>query len=294
MSENFYKLSYKETLRENLSLAVYNTGYEKCRSGHTWGPGVRDHYLFHYVISGKGSLTSGATRYEIGRGDLFLIHPSRVVTYTADRSDPWEYCWVGFNGTEAGRLVGLTEFKENRPVLHYPNHDNLKRLLLNIYNSHGDAPSHETKMIGFLYLFLSELIHGMGTETIKRTSDRLYLEKAFRFIERNYCEMISVDDIAAAADISRSHLYRIFVKHLDTSPNEYLNAYRINKACGLLHSGTLKISEAANSVGFQDPFYFSRVFKKLKGLSPTAYLDTLEEKERTGFPEERQRTNHGK
>lgn len=278
MEQNTYKHSFKDTLRENLSLAVYNTGYEKCQKGYTWGPAVRDHYLIHYVISGKGTLQCNNTVYQIGRGDVFLIRPATVVSYSADMEDPWEYCWVGFNGTEAPRLIGLTEFTEETPVLHCTNHDNLKRLLLNIYNSHGNNPSHETRMIGFLYLFLSELVSNTEVASSPYSSERSYIEKALRYIQRNYCEIISIDDIAAFADISRSHLYRIFVKNLGVSPNEYLSAYRINKACSLLRNSGLKINEIASSVGFRDQLYFSRVFKKQKGMSPSRFLKMQEEK----------------
>lgn len=273
-----FKHSYKDTLRENMSLAVYNTGYEKCRSGYTWGPAVRDHYLIHYVISGKGTLSSGGVVYPVARGDLFFIRPSVIVSYTADREDPWEYCWVGFNGTEADRLVELTDFAKGSPVVRYPNHDHLKRLLLNIYNSHGNNPSNEMKMSGFLYLFLSELVSSNELHTsVKYSNEHSYLEKAMRYIQRNYCDMISIDDIAGFSGISRSHLYRIFMKNTGMSPNEFLSSYRINKACALLRSSGLKINEIASSVGFQDQLYFSRVFKKSKGVSPSGYLKQFEQ-----------------
>lgn len=277
MEQKFFKYSYKDTLRENLSLAVYNTGYEKCQKGHSWGPAIRDHYLFHYVISGKGRLVLNNTCYHIGQGDLFLIRPSVVASYAADMDEPWEYCWVGFNGTEAERIIGLTAFHTFAPVLHFANHDNLKRLLLNIYNSHGNNPSHETKMIGFLYLFLSELVGNTELSMGEYSTERSYLEKAMRYIQGNYCDPISVDDIAGYANISRSHLYRIFMKKVGISPNEYLSAYRINKACGLLRNSNLKINEIASSVGYNDQLYFSRVFKKLKGVSPSRYLKKKQE-----------------
>lgn len=277
MEQKFFKYSYKDTLRENLSLAVYNTGYEKCQKGHSWGPAIRDHYLFHYVISGKGRLVLNNTCYHIGRGDLFLIRPSVVASYAADMDEPWEYCWVGFNGTEAERIIGLTAFHTSAPVLHFANHDNLKRLLLNIYNLHGNNPSHETKMIGFLYLFLSELVGNTELSMGEYSTERSYLEKAMRYIQGNYCDPISVDDIAGYANISRSHLYRIFMKKVGISPNEYLSAYRINKACGLLRNSNLKINEIASSVGYNDQLYFSRVFKKLKGVSPSRYLKKKQE-----------------
>ena len=60
---------------------------------------MREHYLFHYVTEGKGSLQAPEGTYDIETGCLFLIRPSEVVSYTSDKNDPWEYYWVGFNGT---------------------------------------------------------------------------------------------------------------------------------------------------------------------------------------------------
>ena len=71
--------------------------------------------------------------------------------------------------------------------------------------------------------------------------------------------------------------YRIFVQHLALSPNEYLTQYRINQACVLLRSSPLSIGEIAGSVGFEDQLYFSRVFKKIKGVPPSHYARKIAE-----------------
>ena len=56
------------------------------------------------------------------------------------------------------------------------------------------------------------------------------------------------------------------------APSDYLTNYRINKACALLHESRFTVTEVANSVGYEDALYFSRVFKRIKGVSPTKYL----------------------
>ncbi|MBQ5783001.1 MAG: helix-turn-helix transcriptional regulator, partial [Oscillospiraceae bacterium] len=81
---------------------------------------------------------------------------------------------------------------------------------------------------------------------------------------------------AGAVGISRSHLYRVFISNLNQSPIDYLTEYRINEACNLIKNTTLSISEIAVSVGFFDQFYFSRVFKKIKKVPPSKYLQSLE------------------
>ena len=102
----------------------------------------------------------------------------------------------------------------------------------------------------------------------RKKSGYEYVKKSLQFIDYNYSRSIDVDDIAANVGISRSHLYRLFMKHISVPPNEYLTRYRIQKASLLLESSNLSVGEAAYSTGFSDQLYFSRVFKKYKGLSP--------------------------
>lgn len=264
------KFSFKNTLKENLALAVYNTGYEKCLSGHKWGPALRDHYLVHYVQSGKGIYTFGDKQYQLQAGDMFLVFPFTSVSYIADVEQPWEYYWVGFNGTEARRMLQSTGFSVSQPVLHPSNPENVQKYLLSIYRSHGTTPDADADMAGYLYLFLGELMRTTGDgRKVLEVQD--YLTKAVRYIQYNYASDLQIGEIAAYVGVSRSQLYRAFMDHLQLSPHNYLKRYRVNEACTLLHRGGLTVGEVANSVGFADPLYFSRVFKEIKGVPPTAY-----------------------
>lgn len=264
-----FKHSFRSTMRENLGLAVYNTGYQKCECHHTWGPATRDHFLIHYISTGKGTFYTAGKSYALSQGDMFLIFPSQIVTYVADDADPWEYYWVGFNGTEANRLVNLSGLSRENPLLRLPEVGEVKTLLLNIYNSSGNTPAADANMIGYLYLFLSRLIQERGGTSSYGTRD--YLAQSLRFIQYNYASNIGVTEIANYVGISRSQLYRAFISYFNISPNSFLQKYRINEACSLLHSGSYTITEIANSVGFADPLYFSRVFKKIKGVTPSDY-----------------------
>ena len=137
--ENF-KYSFKDTLKENTGLSVYRTGYEKCCPDHQWGPGVRDHYLVHYVSSGEGTYCCGGQTYVLHEGDLFLIFPAQVVEYHASEKTPWEYYWVGFNGADAHRMVSMAGFSTECPVLHATD-DAIREALLRIYRASGNTPS---------------------------------------------------------------------------------------------------------------------------------------------------------
>lgn len=176
MMQDFFKHSYKNTSRESLALTVYNCGFQKCTSGYSWGPGYRDHYLIHYVVSGKGHYTLDGVSYEIKAGDAFFSPPDRSIHYWADDKEPWEYYWVGFNGTEAERLINLTPFSYENPIYHYENKDVLKPYLLNICHNEGSKPFQEARMVGGLYLFLSCLMEKMDRDA-DHSSSLEYVER---------------------------------------------------------------------------------------------------------------------
>ena len=99
-----YKQSFKQNYTNNIELSIFNCGLERCAPGQTWGPGIRDHYLIHLVVSGKGVFEVGGRTYEVVPGDLFFARPSQLIRYTADEAQPWEYSWVGFNGASPTSL----------------------------------------------------------------------------------------------------------------------------------------------------------------------------------------------
>ena len=82
------KQSYKQNYTDNVELSIFNCGHEYCQPGHTWGPGVRDHYLIHLVVAGKGVYQVNGAAYNLQEGDLFLAKPNQLITYAADETDP--------------------------------------------------------------------------------------------------------------------------------------------------------------------------------------------------------------
>ena len=272
MGIGLFKYSNKTKTRESLPIAIYNSGIQQCAPGYTWGPGLRDHFLIHHVISGKGVFTVSGATYPVCAGDTFLIYPSEMVSYTADRQEPWEYCWVGFQGAQAKLLISQTPFSENTPVTRFENTQQIQDAILAIYNAAGSTPASELRAIGLLYVFLALLVGQKQSAPLADEPSLEYVENAVRFIAHNYSRTVDTTDIAGSVGISRSHLYRVFMKHLDMPPNEYLTRYRISRACELLERSSLPISAIAASVGYDDQLYFSRVFKKITGTPPSLYL----------------------
>lgn len=96
-----------------------------------------------------------------------------------------------------------------------------------------------------------------------------------RYIDEHYSEEIKKEDLAAVAVCSVPNLYRIFQKHFHLSPHNYINRIRLEKASILLENSGCPVSEVAQKVGFDDPAYFSKLFKEIYMLSPQKYRETL-------------------
>lgn len=274
---NIYKQSFKQNYTENVELSIFNCGMQSCESSYTWGPGIRDHYLIHMILKGRGSYRVNGHAWQLGAGDLFLAKPNQLIVYTADSAEPWEYAWVGFNGACANKLVGQLPFGDETPVHHCRDTAQAQQELLHLFACRGPGPQDEARMVGHLYLFIAALMQeAIDREPRAATSSSQYVHNAIKFIQFNYFHDISIDDIAKAVGVSRSHLYRVFMGNVGQSPIDYLTGYRISEACSLLKNSQLSIAEIAVSVGFFDQFYFSRVFKKIKGVPPSRYLASLE------------------
>ncbi|MEG2073791.1 MAG: AraC family transcriptional regulator [Angelakisella sp.] len=271
MDSTGYKHSYKSIGRGVTSLSVYNVGYQKCDSNQPWGPGVRDHFLIHHVVSGKGSYSIFGKTYHISAGETFLAYPDTTISYGPDAEDPWEYYWVGWSGSDARTLLRQTDFSRTNPVISTDFGDDLRELLLGIYESRGSKPHEQARMAGGLYLFLAYLMEHSTAPVESIDSSTGYLNCALDFVAGNYSRNISVEDIAQSSGISRSGLYRAFMKHLGISPVRYLSNLRVEQACTLLRRSDLSVEAVACSVGFEDALYFSRVFKARMGISPRKY-----------------------
>ena len=262
-----YKYSYKYPQRELAALNVCNTGLQRCEPGYSWGPGVRDHFLIHYVISGSGVYESDGVRRELRAGDLFLSRPDMRIFYQSSADDPWEYCWVGFHGTDAELLLERIDLEE--PVLRDVG-ETACRLVMQIYFSRGSRFHESTAMTGLLYQLLALLMREHPARTARERDDTV--RRACNYIENHFALPIGISDVARHVGVSRSQLYRLFVSELKLTPMQALTQVRIRHACALLRRGDLSVKAVAASVGFENPLYFSRRFHEIVGSPPTEYV----------------------
>lgn len=272
MSEVIFSVFPSENF---VDLGLYQFGWEQCDPSHSFGPAARNHYLFHYVISGTGTLIADNSKgqsitYPVKSGQGFMLFPHQICTYIADNEIPWEYTWIEFDGLRVKETVELAGLNPDQPLYRARYKDiaeTMKDEMLYIVNHKDQSPFH---LIGHLYLFIDSLVRSStSTQISKGNSLRdFYIKEAFSYIEQNFQNDISVEDIAACCGLNGSYFGKIFHENTGKSPQEFLISYRMTKAAELLKLTQLSIADIGNAVGYPNQLHFSRAFKNIYGVSP--------------------------
>lgn len=261
-----------------VDLTLVQFGWEQCEPLHSFGPHVRNNFLFHYIISGSGYVEYSVPnqppmRYWLKPRCGFLICPGQMVTYCADKYDPWKYEWFEFSGIQAQKRLMLAGLSESSPIYMTNSMDSAITLEAEFQKliSHPEASA--MRMIGRLYILLDTLVtcSQMPARVRNQSKNSYYVNEAMVFIQHNYVNSVTVEDIAKHLGLSRTHLGRLFKKITGQSPQKYLTHYRLSKAIDLMRTTELPLSEIAVQVGYSNQLYFSKVFHNIYGMPPSIW-----------------------
>ncbi|MGM9677674.1 MAG: AraC family transcriptional regulator, partial [Butyricicoccus sp.] len=273
---NKIMIEYKETRHSLLfksvsDLSFYSAGYEECSPGQSYGPTFRTYQLMHFVLSGKGELHINEHVFQISAGDAFLI-PSGVISYyKASEEDPWCYTWINFLGINSQAYMHqLLSASDDVYILRNLDVAKYKDYIFEILSLHGDSTSSYLKANSALLQIMSELFNDIEFDESSWGKESVAEQVKF-YLDINYTEKLKLQDVAKTFGIHPNYLTRIFRKKFDVSPKQYLLNRKLKKACGLLASTDLPISIISSSLGFEDQFAFSKLFKKQYQQSPSEY-----------------------
>lgn len=258
-----------------VDLGLYQFGWEQCKPAHSFGPVARNHFLFHYVISGTGVLmandSQGNTRtYSVKSMQGFMIFPDQITTYYADKEMPWEYVWIEFDGLRVKSILEIAGLTQESPIYRAKSknlrEEMMKEMLYIVHNSES-SPFH---LIGHLYLFLDYLARSSASIKLNQGSQLrdFYIHEALAYIEHNFQNDISVKDIAKVCGLNRTYFGKIFKEAVGKTPQEFLLNYRMVKATEFLKLTQLSIRDIGQAVGYENQLHFSRAFKNIYGMSP--------------------------
>ena len=264
---------FSNDFTKNIDAMIYTCGYENCEPGHSYGPLLRNGYMIHYILAGKGIYRTRGKEFHLCTGDAFLICPEDVIYYEADRKDPWNYTWIGMQGIKIKGYLERTSLLDTL-VFQYGDDSGLRSCHERLFEAEQQSRSRDLLMNSILYEYLFLLVSRFPAKRPAGAEARAnYVEEVLRFIEGAYCDPITVQDIAGHLNLNRSYLHRLFKAAMGTSVQDYLLDYRIRRACTLLKHTDLPVHVVARSVSYQDALHFSKLFHQKKGVSPSEYRE---------------------
>ena len=251
-------------------IGIFQYGAENCAPRHRYGPALRDHYLLHFIVGGQGIFSHGGRDVALHAGEGFLICPEEITSYVADGEDPWHYCWIGFSGDGAERLLTAVGLSEEKAIFTFDKPEEILALFADLHKAKETELSGQLELTGILYRLLSRIRPAGPRAAAPRRMGigEDYVESAILYIREKYASPITVAGLAEYLGLNRSYFSALFRAHTKKSPKQFLSDVRMSKAAQLLSDGRLSVAQVAKSVGYEDPLQFSRMFRRFYGVSP--------------------------
>lgn len=228
----------------------------------TYGPRVQQDLQLVYLDAGSMKVYIDNEEYHIPTGCVALLKPGHLEQFTfSEKEESW-HRWIAIN------VDGLSE--EDRQSLsqlplYIPISLEMNRLLELMLSA--DKENHDFMKamgLGALHLYIIE-----SKQRENRNINHVAVIKAKKMMQQKYAESLRLEHIAQEVNVSAEHLIRLFQKHENTTPIQYLWQYRADKGVEFLKNTGLSISEITERCGFKTTYHFARVIKKHTGLTPT-------------------------
>lgn len=259
-------------------LVVHSMGYFPKAMGHYIDrPHGCGEYILIYCVKGKGFFVLEGREHAVVEGQFFILPAEVPHHYWADEAAPWYIYWIHFKGKKAPfiyeKLSGVNEISVN----------DLSRIkdriiffdeLLNIMEAEMTESSvcyvnMSVHHIFSTFLYIDE--YRKAKHSTEKAANTSFISLATHFMHENVDKNLTLDDMAAHSGYSKSYFYRLFYKETGYAPGFYFQNVRMKRAAELLLNTSLKVTQVALKLGFDDPYYCSRLFKKIVGVPPAVY-----------------------
>lgn len=236
--------------------------------------GRRDFQLL-YIASGKAHFYFDKSEKDtvITAGHMVLYRPGEPQRYVYYGEEQTEVYWVHFTGNNVTNILRHYGIGTGMRILNTGTSLEYSRIFRQMIQELQRCQTHYPELLTLLLLELLIRIERQTGREHRRKDAYLNaeMEYAIQYFNKNYSSNISIEDYAASRGMSVSWFIRSFRQYVHTTPMQYLVERRMANAQMLLETTSYNIAEISTLVGYDNPLYFSRIFKKQKGMSPTEY-----------------------
>ena len=250
-------------------LFLQEVGFSQTIEKHTNTRKNLSSYLFMMVIEGSGFFDYGKLHSSMKKGDCLFIDCRKPFSHT---SDNWNIAWVHFDGTSVKKIYQKYLDRNGKNIFRSQFFFDYYNLICEIYSS-ADSNNYlrdmsiNNKLYELLYLLMKETVY------YDKKNTKYDINKIKEYIDERYIQNITLDHLSQVFFINKFYLTRVFKEKYETTINNYIISKRITKAKELLRFSDQSIEEIGEKCGISDPNYFSRVFKKVEGITPKQYRE---------------------
>lgn len=236
-----------------------------------------DYFIIIYCTTGEGWCKIGDKSFTVQENQYIILPPDTPYSFGANAANPWTIYWIHFKGTLASNFLNVPIIPfQILPESNSRLQDRIQ-LFEEIYANlelsfHSEHFSYATIC---LYHFLGSFKYVDQFRRIRNVDivEKGFSERVIYFMRENVENNLSLDNLALHFNLSTSHFCARFQKETKLSPIKYFISLKIEKACQYIELSNMKISDIFPKLGFQDGAYFSRMFSKIMGISPTKYRE---------------------
>ena len=234
-------------------------------------------YVFIYCVSGKGWYRAGGQEYAVAENQYFILPAGIPHAYASDEANPWTIYWIHFKGALASCYAeGVLHPMDVLPEKQSRISDRI-RLFEEMFNTLQSGFSMENlryvSSLFHYYLGSLRYIHSYRNANTDKVAEGDAVNESIHFMKENLEKHLALNDLAEKAGYSPSHFSMLFKKQTGYAPLAYFNLLKIQEACLMLDTTDMKINQICYKVGMEDAYYFSRLFTKLMGMSPSEYRE---------------------
>ncbi len=262
--ENYMQIHHADT-----DITVTETEYifhTKRPHSFTFEKADQDYYTVAMILDGSAQYRMHKKTFTVHKGDVLFFRKGTRYTAKVTSKEQWEHIAIAFR---TGEEIGNFPTEGATKVSHGNRFEELFRQAYSVWSGCGFGYKLQAKALihQILFSLMQENVsHLVGSNTALRA-----MKAASDYMEQNYREKITVEELAVRSGYSASHFARVFTKVYDTSPIQYVNQIRIMHAKNLLRTGQYTIAEIAQECGFSNVYYFSRCFKQITGTTPAKW-----------------------
>jgi AraC family transcriptional regulator, arabinose operon regulatory protein len=225
-------------------------------------------------LAGRGWVRHAGSTQAVAAGDFVWLPANEPHAYGSGAEEPWTILWAHFTGAEVGAWEGFLGVRgpQKLAILALPD-DRLDELALDrVYAAleRGFAVRHLVTASAALRHALSVAVQ-LARDTLDPRSAAERVAHSIETVRRDWQRPHRLNELATAAHVSVAHYSALFRRHTGFSPIDFLIRLRVRHACRLLDTTSLAIGEIGERTGYDDPYYFTRCFRRVMGCSPRAY-----------------------